>query len=43
MNTTEKEKLLNLIQTTDDEAIINYLYNFTKDFIDSHLLEVEEQ
>lgn len=34
----EKELLLKLIQETDDERIIRYLYAFAKDFIDRYSL-----
>lgn len=32
----EKEKLIKLIQETEDECIIRYLYAFAKDFIDRY-------
>lgn len=32
----EKELLIQLIESTDDEDIIRYLYAFSKDFIDRH-------
>lgn len=33
---TEKEMLLQLIQDTENEKIIKYLYHFTNDFIIRH-------
>lgn len=32
----EKELLIKLIEETEDEAIIRYLYALAKDFIDRH-------
>lgn len=36
VNLMEKELLIKLIQETDDERILKYLYAFTKDFIERH-------
>ena len=35
----EKKQFIKLIEETDDEKIIHYLYVFSKDFIDRHSLK----